>query len=86
MFNNLSTLTPFTTHYLSLKFIVPKAPMLCYLILCVYLYSAGLGRIAMIATLLAGYVLALSGAETIEWLDRHQPGARLTPAQTYGGG
>jgi len=52
----------------------------------VYLCSAGLGRIAMIATLLAGYVLALSGAETIEWLDRHQPGARLTPAQTYGGG
>ena len=40
----------------------------------------------MITTLLAGYVLALSGAETIEWLDRHPPGARLTPSQTYGGG
>lgn len=26
----------------------------------------------MIATLLAGYALALSGAETIERLDRHQ--------------
>ena len=86
MFKNLSILTPFTTHYLSPKYIVPKAPILCYLILCVYLCSAGLGRIAMIATLLAGYVLALSGAESIEWLDRHQPGARLTPAQTYGGG
>ena len=31
-------------------------------------------------------MLALSGAETIEWLDRHQPGARLTPSQTYGVG
>jgi hypothetical protein len=60
--------------------------MLCYLILYLYLCSAGLGRIAMIATLLARYVLALSGAETIEWLDRHQSGARLTPSQTYGGG
>jgi hypothetical protein len=40
----------------------------------------------MIATLLAGYAWALSGAETIEWLDRHQPGVRFTPAQTYGGG
>ncbi len=40
----------------------------------------------MIATLLAGYVLALSGAETIEWFDRHQRDARLTPAHTYGGG
>ncbi len=39
----------------------------------------------MITTLLAGYVLAPSGAETIEWLDRHQSGARLTPSQTYGG-
>jgi hypothetical protein len=44
------------------------------------------GRIAMIATLLAGYVLGLSGAETIEWLDRHQPGAGFMPSQTYGGG
>lgn len=40
----------------------------------------------MIATLLAGYVLALPGAETVEWLDRHQLGARLTRAHTYGGG
>ena len=48
--------------------------------------SAGLGRTAMIATLLAGYVLGLSGAAAIDWLGRHQPGALLTPAQIYGGG
>ena len=48
--------------------------------------SAGLGRTALIATLLARYVLGLSGAEAIEWLGRHQPGALLTPAQIYGGG
>jgi hypothetical protein len=36
--------------------------------------------------LLAGYLLALSGAETIEWLDRHQPDAGLTPAHLYSGG
>jgi hypothetical protein len=29
----------------------------------------------MIATVMAGYVLTLSGAETIEWLGRHQSGA-----------
>lgn len=40
----------------------------------------------MIATLLAGYVLALSGAETIEWLGRYEPGARLTPAHMSSGG
>jgi hypothetical protein len=34
----------------------------------------------------AAMLTRLSGAETIEWLDRHQPGARLTPSQTYGGG
>ena len=43
--------------------------------------SAGLGRTALIATLLARYVLGLSGAEAIEWLGRHQPGALLTPGQ-----
>ena len=43
--------------------------------------SAGLGRTALIATLLARYVLGLSGADAIEWLARHQPGALLTPAQ-----
>jgi hypothetical protein len=34
----------------------------------------------------AAMLARLSGAETIEWLDRHQPGALLTPSQTYGGG
>lgn len=48
--------------------------------------SAGLGRTALIATLLARYVLGLSGTEAIDWLGRHQPGALLTPAQIYGGG
>ena len=48
--------------------------------------SAGLGRTALIATLLARYVLGLSGADAVEWLGRHQPGALLTPAQIYGGG
>lgn len=43
--------------------------------------SAALGRTALIATLLARYVLGLSGAEAIDWLGRHQPGALLTPAQ-----
>lgn len=48
--------------------------------------SAGPGRTALIATLLARDVLGLSGAEAIEWLGRHQPGARLTPAHIDGGG
>ena len=48
--------------------------------------SAGLGRTALIATLLARYVLGVSGAAAIDWLGRHQPGALLTPAQIYGGG
>ncbi|MEP6959829.1 MAG: protein-tyrosine phosphatase family protein [Nitrospirota bacterium] len=48
--------------------------------------SAGLGRTTLIATLLARYVLEVSGAEAIGWLGRHQPGARLTPAYMYGGG
>lgn len=43
--------------------------------------SAGLGRTALIATLLARQVLGLSGTEAIDWLGRHQPGALLTPAQ-----
>ena len=86
MFKNLSILTPFATHYRSLKYIVPKAQILCYLILCVYPCSARLGRIAMIATLMAGYVLTLSGAETIEWLDRHQSGAWLVVTHIEDGG
>jgi protein-tyrosine phosphatase len=48
--------------------------------------SAGLGRMALILTLLVRYVLGLSGAEAIEWLGQHQPGARPRPAQMYGGG
>ncbi|MGH7183518.1 MAG: protein-tyrosine phosphatase family protein, partial [Nitrospiraceae bacterium] len=52
------------------------------LILC----SAGLGRTPLIATLMTKYVLGVSGAEMIEWLGRHQPGALFTPAQMYGGG
>ena len=48
--------------------------------------SAGLGRTALIATLLARYVLGVSGADAIDWLGRHQPGALLTPAHIYGGG
>lgn len=48
--------------------------------------SAGLGRTALIATLLARYVLGVSGAEAIDWLGRHQPGALLTPAHMFGGG
>ena len=48
--------------------------------------SAGLGRTALIATVLARSVLGVSGAEAIDWLGRHQPGARLTPAHMYGGG
>ena len=43
--------------------------------------SAGLGRTALIAALLAKDILCLSGTEAIEWLGRHQPGALLTPAQ-----
>ena len=43
--------------------------------------SAGLGRTAMFAALLAKHVLGLSGAEAIEWLARHKPDALLTPAQ-----
>lgn len=43
--------------------------------------SAGLGRTALIAALLARLVLGLSGPEAIAWLGQHQPGALLTPAQ-----
>lgn len=43
--------------------------------------SAGLGRTALIAALLARSVLRLSGPEAIAWLGQHQPGALLTPAQ-----
>ncbi len=43
--------------------------------------SAGLGRTALFATLLARSVLGLSGPEALTWLGRHQPGALLTPAQ-----
>jgi protein-tyrosine phosphatase len=43
--------------------------------------SAGLGRTALFAALLAKHVLGFSGAEAIEWLARHKPDALLTPAQ-----
>ena len=43
--------------------------------------SAGLGRTALFASLLAKDVLGLSGQEAIEWLGRHKPDALLTPAQ-----
>ncbi|NOS81242.1 MAG: hypothetical protein E8D46_07955 [Nitrospira sp.] len=43
--------------------------------------SAGLGRTALFAALLAKHVLGLSGAAAIEWLARHKPDALLTPAQ-----
>ncbi|MCW5799306.1 MAG: hypothetical protein KIT40_12445 [Nitrospira sp.] len=43
--------------------------------------SAGLGRTALFATLLARSVLGFSGLEALAWLGRHQPGALLTPAQ-----
>ncbi|MGC3976114.1 MAG: hypothetical protein QM771_17265 [Nitrospira sp.] len=43
--------------------------------------SAGLGRTALFATLLARSVLGLSGPEALAWLGRHQPGALLTPVQ-----
>ncbi len=43
--------------------------------------SAGLGRTALFAALLAKYVLGLSGVAAIEWLARHKPDALLTPAQ-----
>lgn len=43
--------------------------------------SAGLGRTALFATLLARSVLGLSGPEALAWLGRHQPAALLTPAQ-----
>ncbi len=43
--------------------------------------SAGLGRTALFAALLARDVLGLSGKEAIEWLGRHHPGSLLTPAQ-----
>lgn len=43
--------------------------------------SAGLGRTALFAALLAKDVLGLSGREAIEWLGRHKPDALLTPAQ-----
>ena len=43
--------------------------------------SAGLGRTALIAALLARSILRLSGPEAIAWLGQHQPSALLTPAQ-----
>ena len=43
--------------------------------------SAGLGRTALFAALLARSVLGLSGPEALTWLGRHQPDALLTPAQ-----
>jgi protein-tyrosine phosphatase len=43
--------------------------------------SAGLGRTALFAALLAKHVLRLSGAEAIEWLAKLKPDALLTPAQ-----
>ena len=43
--------------------------------------SAGLGRTALFAALLAKDVLGLSGRDAIEWLGRHKPDALLTPAQ-----
>lgn len=43
--------------------------------------SAGLGRTALFATLLARSVLGLSGPDALAWLGRHQPGALLTPSQ-----
>ena len=43
--------------------------------------SAGLGRTALFATMLARSVLRLSGSEALAWLGRHQPAALLTPAQ-----
>lgn len=43
--------------------------------------SAGLGRTALFAALLARSVLGLSGLDALAWLGRHQPGALLTPAQ-----
>ena len=48
--------------------------------------SAGLGRMALILTLLARYAVGLSGAEAIEWHGQHQPGARPRPAHMNGGG
>ena len=43
--------------------------------------SAGLGRTALFAALMAKDVLRLSGREAIEWLGRHKPDALLTPSQ-----
>lgn len=43
--------------------------------------SAGLGRTALFAALLARDVLGLSGEEAINWLGRHKSDALLTPAQ-----
>ncbi len=43
--------------------------------------SAGLGRTALFAALLAKDVLGLSGRQAIEWLGQHKPDALLTPAQ-----
>lgn len=43
--------------------------------------SAGLGRTALFAALLAKDVLGISGEEAINWLGRHKPDALLTPAQ-----
>lgn len=44
--------------------------------------SAGRGRTALFAALLAKKVLGLSGLEAIQWLGQHKPDALLTPAQT----
>lgn len=43
--------------------------------------SAGLGRTALFAALLAKDVLGLSGRQAIEWLGWHKPDALLTPSQ-----
>ena len=43
--------------------------------------SAGLGRTALFAALLARDVLGLSGEEAINWLGRHKSDSLLTPAQ-----
>ncbi|MEQ1628601.1 MAG: protein-tyrosine phosphatase family protein [Nitrospira sp.] len=43
--------------------------------------SAGLGRTALFAALLAKDVLGLSGREAIDWLGLHKPDALLTPSQ-----
>jgi protein-tyrosine phosphatase len=44
--------------------------------------SAGLGRTALFATLIAKNVLGLSGTEATQWIGRHKPDTLLTPSQT----